>query len=83
MLGTLGPVTRCDAEAMGFPASLEGGSHLILSLCFPFLAVQCLLLLACVLVLAAPGHSMLAQTLNVFKKPPSNTSASALKKTSM
>ncbi|KAM4648644.1 fibrinogen-like protein 1-like protein [Amazona ochrocephala] len=45
-------------------------------------AVQCLLLLACVLVLAAPGHSMLAQTLNVFKKSPSNTSASALKKTS-
>ncbi|XP_062486414.1 fibrinogen-like protein 1-like protein isoform X1 [Pezoporus occidentalis] len=46
------------------------------------MAVQCLLLLAGVLVLAAPGHSMLAQTLNVFKKSPFNTSASALKKTS-
>ncbi|XP_061231693.1 fibrinogen-like protein 1-like protein isoform X1 [Neopsephotus bourkii] len=46
------------------------------------MAVPCLLLLAGVLVLAAPAHSMLAQTLNVFKKSPSNTSASALKKTS-
>ncbi|XP_054703700.1 fibrinogen-like protein 1-like protein isoform X1 [Grus americana] len=46
------------------------------------MAAQCLLLLACVLVLAAPGHSMHIQTLNIFKKSPSNTSASALKKTS-
>lgn len=44
---------------------------------FSLLAAQCLLLLACMLVLAAPGHS-----LNTFKKSPSNTSTSALKKTS-
>ncbi|XP_059685465.1 fibrinogen-like protein 1-like protein [Gavia stellata] len=71
-----------DAEATGFPTSLEGGSHFIFSPSFPFLAAQCLLLLACVLVLAAPGHSMYIQTLNIFKKSPSNASASALKKTS-
>ncbi|KAM6081139.1 fibrinogen-like protein 1-like protein [Chlamydotis macqueenii] len=68
---------------MGFPVSREGGSHFIFSPSFPFLAAQCLLLLACMLVLAAPGHSMRVQTLNIFKKSPSNTSASALKKTSL
>ncbi|XP_074449604.1 angiopoietin-related protein 2-like [Larus michahellis] len=46
------------------------------------MTAQCLLLLACVLVLAAPGHFRHIQTLNIFKKSPSNTSASALKKTS-
>ncbi|KAM6315885.1 fibrinogen-like protein 1-like protein [Podargus strigoides] len=45
-------------------------------------AAQCLLLLVCVLILAAPGHFTHIQTLNIFKKSPSNTSASALRKTS-
>ncbi|XP_071621153.1 fibrinogen-like protein 1-like protein isoform X2 [Heliangelus exortis] len=43
---------------------------------------QCLVLLVSVLVLTAPGYSMHAQTLNIFKKSPSNTLATALKKTS-
>ncbi|XP_068011114.1 fibrinogen-like protein 1-like protein isoform X1 [Melanerpes formicivorus] len=45
------------------------------------MAAQHLLLLACVQFLAASGHSMHVQTLNLFKKSPSNTSASALQKT--
>ncbi|XP_013224203.1 fibrinogen-like protein 1-like protein isoform X1 [Columba livia] len=47
------------------------------------MAAQGHLLLACVLVLAVPGHSLHMQTLNIFKKSPSNTSASALKKTNL
>ncbi|XP_069729986.1 fibrinogen-like protein 1-like protein isoform X2 [Phaenicophaeus curvirostris] len=43
---------------------------------------QCLLLLACVLFLAPTSCSMHIQPLNIFKKSPSNTLASALKKTS-
>ncbi|KAM4886575.1 fibrinogen-like protein 1-like protein [Sylvia borin] len=42
---------------------------------------QCLLLLASLLILAAPGHSVHTQTLNTFKKSPSNTSSSVLKRT--
>ncbi|CAN8197226.1 unnamed protein product [Coccothraustes coccothraustes] len=41
---------------------------------------QCLLLLASLLILASPGHSVHTQSLNTFKKSPSNTS-SALKRT--
>uniref|UniRef100_U3ID82 VPS37D subunit of ESCRT-I n=1 Tax=Anas platyrhynchos platyrhynchos TaxID=8840 RepID=U3ID82_ANAPP len=46
------------------------------------MVMQCLLPLACVLVLAAPGLSMPIQTLTIFRKTLTNTSASALKKTS-
>ncbi|XP_017694654.1 PREDICTED: fibrinogen-like protein 1-like protein isoform X4 [Lepidothrix coronata] len=48
----------------------------------PGAMAQCLLLLASLLLLAAPGHCVHIETLNIFKKSPSNASASALKKTS-
>ncbi|XP_025966671.2 fibrinogen-like protein 1-like protein [Dromaius novaehollandiae] len=72
----------CSAGAIGFLSSLEGGSCFSLSPSSPFLAAQGLLLLACVLVLATSGLAMKTQTLHIFKKPPSNTLVSALKKTS-
>lgn len=59
----------------------KGQSHFFFSSC-PFLPAQCLLLLASLLILAAPGHSVHTQTLNTFKKSPSNTSSSVLKRTS-
>uniref|UniRef100_A0A493SZC0 VPS37D subunit of ESCRT-I n=1 Tax=Anas platyrhynchos platyrhynchos TaxID=8840 RepID=A0A493SZC0_ANAPP len=74
--------TLCSAGATGFITSVEGGSLFIFSTSFPFLVMQCLLPLACVLVLAAPGLSMPIQTLTIFRKTLTNTSASALKKTS-
>ncbi|XP_038014318.1 fibrinogen-like protein 1-like protein isoform X1 [Motacilla alba alba] len=45
------------------------------------MAAPCLLLLASLLILASPGHSVHTQSLNTFTKSSSNTSSSVLKRT--